>query len=49
MNVKKVSVIVPCYQGEDYISKCIDSLLKQSLEELEIVLVNDGSRDKTLK
>ncbi len=47
--MKKVSVIVPCYQGEDYISKCIDSLLKQSLEEIEIVLVNDGSRDKTLK
>lgn len=45
----KISVIVPVYNGEKHISSAIDSLLKQSFKELEIIVVNDGSTDKTLE
>ncbi len=47
MNPVKVSVIVPAYNVEDYIARCIDSLLAQSLSEIEIVAVDDGSTDRT--
>lgn len=42
----KVSVIVPIYNVEDYLPKCIDSIQKQSYDNLEIILVDDGSPDK---
>ena len=38
-----VSVIVPVYNVEQYISKCIESIQSQTYKELEIILVNDGS------
>ena len=44
----KVSVIVPVFNGELYIQKCVESLLKQTLKEIEIIVVNDGSTDNTL-
>ena len=43
----KVSVIVPFYNVEKYIEKCLNSLVNQSLEEIEIILVNDGSQDSS--
>ncbi len=43
----KVSVIVPAYNSEKYINKCLDSLVNQTLKEIEIVVINDGSTDKT--
>ena len=43
----KVSVIVPIYNVEDYIKRCIDSLLKQTLKDIEILLVNDGATDSS--
>ena len=42
----KVSVIVPIYKVENYMGKCIDSLLRQSLTDIEIILVDDGSPDR---
>lgn len=42
-----VSLIVPCYNGEDYINRCIDSILAQTDNDIELILVNDGSTDKT--
>lgn len=42
-----ISVIVPVYNIEDYLQKCIESILAQSYENIEIILVNDGSVDKT--
>ena len=41
----KLSVIVPVYKAEAYLEKCVDSLLNQSLRDMEIILVNDGSPD----
>ena len=43
----KVSIIVPAYNVEQYIEKCLQSLVNQTLEEIEIIVVNDGSTDKT--
>lgn len=45
----KVSVIVPIYNTEKFLKRCIDSVLNQSLKELEIILVNDGSTDNSNK
>ncbi len=44
----KISVIVPVYKVEDYLEKCIDSIVKQTFYDLEIILVNDGSPDNSL-
>lgn len=43
----KVSVIVPCYNVEQYIEECVRSLCGQTLEEIEIICVDDGSSDST--
>lgn len=43
----KISVIVPVYNVEQYVSRCIDSILKQTYTNWELVLVNDGSLDKS--
>lgn len=45
----KVSVIVPIYNVEKYIQKCLESLVNQTLKEIEIILVNDGSTDNSGK
>lgn len=43
----KVSVIIPIYNGEKYLKQCIDALLCQTLHDIEIIIVNDGSKDKS--
>lgn len=45
----KVSIIVPVYNVEKYIHKCLDSLVNQTLKELEFIFVNDGSPDNSPK
>lgn len=45
----KVSIIVPIYNSEKYMEKCIDSILNQTLNDIEIILVNDGSTDSSLE
>lgn len=45
MEKYKVSVIVPVYNSEQYLKKCLDSLIKQSYKNIEIILVDDGSTD----
>ena len=40
------SVIVPIYKVEQYLRKCIDSILNQSFSDFELILVDDGSPDK---
>ncbi|HFI0346425.1 TPA: glycosyltransferase [Streptococcus suis] len=49
MSFEKVSVIIPVYNGEYSLSKCIDSLLKQTFENFRIYIINDGSTDSTSK
>lgn len=44
----KVSVIVPFYNVEGYIEKCLETLVNQKLKEIEIILVNDGSKDRSI-
>ena len=43
----KVSVIVPVYKTEAYLEKCLDSLVNQTLSDIEIIVVNDGSPDNS--
>lgn len=43
----KVSIIVPIYNVEGYIEKCLETLVNQTLEDIEIILVNDGSTDNS--
>ena len=45
MNKPKVSIVVPIYNVEKYLDRCIQSLLAQTLKEIEIILVDDGSDD----
>ena len=44
----KISVIVPVHNVESYIKKCLDSILNQTFKEFELIVVNDGSTDKSL-
>ena len=45
----KVSIIVPIYNSEAHLSRCIDSILAQTLTDFELILVNDGSQDNSGK
>ena len=47
MNKPLISVIVPIYNAEKFLSQCIDSVLNQSYKNIEIILLNDGSKDKS--
>ena len=46
MNKPKVSIVVPIYGVEKYLHQCVDSILAQTLKDIEIILVDDGSKDK---
>ncbi len=44
----KVSILVPCYNVEKYLPQCLDSIVNQTLKDIEIIAINDGSTDSTL-
>ena len=44
-----ISIIVPVYNVEDYIEECLESLVKQTYKNLEIILIDDGSTDNSGK
>jgi lipopolysaccharide biosynthesis glycosyltransferase len=48
MQTPKISIIIPVYNAEKYLNKCIDSIINQTLKEIEILCVNDGSTDSSL-
>lgn len=43
----KISIIIPVYQAENYLSRCLESLLTQTFSDFEVILVDDGSSDKS--
>ena len=47
MNKPHISIIIPVYNSEKYICKCVDSIINQSYQDFELILVNDGSSDKS--
>ena len=42
-----ISIIIPIYNVEKYLNRCLDSVMKQSFQDIEIILVNDGSTDNS--
>lgn len=47
--MKKISIIIPVYNSEKYLNKCIKSVVSQSYSNLQIILINDGSTDRSLQ
>ena len=45
----KISIIIPCYNSEKYLAACMDSVLAQTFEDFEAILIDDGSKDDTLR
>ncbi len=43
----KVSIIIPVYNVEQYLDRCLSSVLNQTYKDLEVILINDGSTDKS--
>jgi glycosyltransferase involved in cell wall biosynthesis len=48
LTVKKISVIIPVFNAEKYLEKCVQSVIDQMLTDIEIIIVNDGSSDDSL-
>ena len=45
----KVSVIIPVFNTDKYLEKCLESIINQTLKDIEIICVDDGSTDNSLK
>ena len=48
MSKPKLSIIVPCYKVEEYLPRCLDSLMNQTLKDIEVICINDGSPDNCI-
>ena len=48
-NAPKISILVPCYNVAPYVDECLRSIANQTLKDIEIICINDGSTDKTLE
>ena len=46
---KLVSIVIPVYNAAEYLDLCLQSIIKQTYQRLEIIVVNDGSTDKSYK
>ena len=44
----KISIIIPIFNVENYLAKCLDSIINQTLMDIEIICVNDGSKDNSV-
>ena len=47
MGYPKISIIIPVYNTEEYLEKCLDSVLNQTFKDIEIICINDGSPDNS--
>ena len=47
MTIPKISIIIPIYNSEKYINNCVNSIINQSYQDFELILVNDGSTDRS--
>ena len=47
MNKELISIVVPVYNVEKYLDKCVKSIINQTYDNLQIILVDDGSKDNT--
>ena len=47
MQNPRVTVIIPAYNSEKYIGRCLDSVLGQSFQDFEVLVIDDGSKDGT--
>ena len=45
LNDKKISVVVPVYNTEEYLEECFESIFNQSYKNMEVIAINDGSTD----
>lgn len=48
-NNKQVSIIIPCYNGSKYINRCLNALLNQTYNNIQVIVIDDGSEDDTLE
>ena len=44
-----ISIVIPAYNAEPYLEETVNSVLEQTLEDWEIIIINDGSKDNTLE
>ncbi len=49
MNIPKTSIIIPVYNTEKYLFQCLTSAICQTLQDIEIIVINDASTDKSLE
>ena len=47
MEIPQISIVVPVYNVEKYLERCIDSILAQTFTDFELLLINDGSKDSS--
>ena len=47
--MNKITVVIPCYNAEQYIDKCVTSLLKQTNQNFDVIFIDDSSKDKTVE
>ena len=45
--MKKITLVIPVYNSEKYIGRCLDSILNQTYNDVDILVINDGSKDKS--